>query len=100
MDPLQFYFLILPLAILVFILVIVVVYYARKEKNLSVKDIQILNELMHSGVVDYRNYPTALQELVEDNVIDKNSFDTMGKLLEEYFIKQEKSHSDPPNLST
>jgi hypothetical protein len=99
MDPFQFYFLILPLAILVFILVIVVVYYARKENNYSVKEIQILNELMQSGVVDYRNYPTALQELVNINIIDKNSFDRMGKLLEEYFIKQEKSQSKPPKLS-
>ena len=100
MDPFQFYFLILPLAILVFILIIVVVYYARKEKNFSVEDIQILNELMHSGVVDYRNYPTALQELVKINVIDKNSFDRMGKFLEEYFIKPEKSQSKPHKLST
>ena len=91
MDPFQFYFLVLPLAILVFILVIVVVYYARKEDNYSVKEIQILTELMQTGVVDYGNYSSALQELVKINIIDKNSFYRIGKLLEEIFIKQEKS---------
>jgi len=85
MDPNQFYFLILPLASLVFILVIIVLYYARKENNMQLKEIQMLNELMRTGVLDKANFSTALQDLVEEKIIDHDSFKRMGQLLEEHF---------------
>ena len=90
MDPNQFYFLILPLAVLVFTLVIVVVYYARKENNISHMEIQIVNELMRTGVGDKVKFSTALQGLVNDNLIDRNSFERIGKLFEDYFTNPEK----------
>ena len=84
MDPNQFYFFILPLASLVFILVILVVYYARKENNKELVEMQLLDELIRTGAVDKVNFTTALQDLVEGKIIDKESFRRMGKLLEEY----------------
>ena len=90
MDPNPFYFLILPLAVLVFTLVIVVVYYARKENNISQLEMQIVNELMRTGVVDKVKFSTALHGLVNDNLIDRNSFERIGKLFEDYFTNPEK----------
>jgi hypothetical protein len=85
MNPNQFYFLILPLASLVFILIIIVLYYARKENNMQLKEMQMLNELMRTGVLDKANFSTALQDLVEEKIIDHDSFRRMGQLLEEHF---------------
>ena len=90
MDPNQFYYLILPLASLVFILVIIVVYYAKKENNMHLTEIQILNEFMRTGAVDKVNFATALQDLVEEKIINKESFRRMGQLLEEYFNEPKK----------
>ena len=85
MDPNQFYYLILPLTSLVFILVIMVVYYARKEDKGQLAEMQMLNELMRTGAVDKVNFATALQDLVEEKIIDRESFRRMGQLLEEHF---------------
>ena len=85
MEPNQFYFLILPLTSLVFILVIIILYYARKENTMQLKEMQMLNELMRSGVLDKANFSTALQDMVEEKIIDNDSFRRMGQLLEEHF---------------
>jgi hypothetical protein len=84
MEPSQFYFLILPLASLVFILVAVVVLIARKDEDRRITEIQLLNELIRTGSVSKTNFITVLQELFEKKVIDKASFKRMGELLENY----------------
>ena len=84
MDPNQFYFLILPWASIVFIWVAVVVYYAKKDNDKKWTEMQLLNELIRTGAIDKMNFTTALQDLVEQKVIDKDSFNRMGKLLEDY----------------
>ena len=89
MDPNQFYFLILPLASLVFILVIVVVYYARKENNKELIEMQLLDELIRTGAVNRVNFATALQDLFEGKIIDKESFRRMGQFLEEHLSQSE-----------
>jgi hypothetical protein len=48
---------------------------------------QLLNELIRTGVIDKMNFTTALQDLVEQKIIDKESFKLMGKLLEDYLNK-------------
>ena len=85
MDPNQFYYLILPLASLVFILVLVVVYYARKESKMYLTEMQLLDELMLTGAVDKVNFSATLQKLVEEKIIDKKSFRKIGQLLEQHF---------------
>ena len=82
MDPNEFFFLILPLAALVAILVAVVLYLARKEDTIQDKELETLNELMRTGEIDKENFSEALQDLVSKKVIDKNSYERLRKLLE------------------
>jgi hypothetical protein len=89
MEPIQFYSLILPLAIIVLILTILVVYYARKGDKMRITEIQVLNQLMHNESLNKVNFSTILQELVEEKIINKESFTRMGQLLEEHFNEPE-----------
>ncbi len=85
MDPNEFFFLILPLATLVILLVIVVYRLATKDNSLGQKELEALNELITSGELDKVNFTEALQGLVNNRVIDRTSFERLGKLLEETF---------------
>jgi hypothetical protein len=91
MDPSEFLFLILPLAALVTILVVVVLYLARKEDTMRQKDVETLNELMQTGVLNKDNFYMLLQDLVRNKMIDENSSEKLGKLLEESFNEPEES---------
>ena len=82
MDPNEFFFLILPLASLVAILIVVVLYLARKEHTIPHKELETLNELMRTGEVDKENFSMILQDLVSKKVIDENSRERLRKLLE------------------
>jgi hypothetical protein len=95
MDPNEFLFLILPLAALIVILVIVVLYTAGKEDTMQNKEVETLNELMHTGTVDKENFSAALQGLVRNKLIDKTSFERLGKLLEDSFNDSEETCSQP-----
>jgi len=95
MDPNEFLFLILSLATLVVILVVVVFYLARKEDIMRHKEAETLNELMRTGEVDKDNFSVALQDLVRDKLIDKASFERLGKLLEESLNEPQDTCSQP-----
>lgn len=94
-DPNEFLFLLLPLAALVAILVVVVFYLAIKEDNVRHKEVETLNELMRTGAVDKENFSAALQGLVRDKIIDKNSSERLRKLLEDSFNEPEETCSQP-----
>jgi len=82
MDPSEFFFLILPLAALVAVLVAAVLYLARKEDTVKHKEMETLHELMRTGEIDKENFSIALQDLVSKKVIDENSYKRLRKLLE------------------
>jgi Glu-tRNA(Gln) amidotransferase subunit E-like FAD-binding protein len=82
MDPSEFFFLILPLAALVAILVAAVLYLARKENTIQHKEMETLHELTRTGEIDKENFSMALQDLVNQKVIDKDSCERLRKLLE------------------
>ena len=91
MDPAEFIFLILPLAALVTILVVIVLYLARKEDVIRHKDVETLNELMQTGVVNKDNFYMFLQDLVSNKMIKEDSYETLGKLLQESFNETEET---------
>ena len=91
MDPAEFIFLILPLAALVTILVVIVLYLARKENVIRHKDVETLNELMQTGVVNKDNFYMFLQDLVSNKMIKEDSYETLGKLLQESFNEIEEA---------
>jgi len=82
MDPSEFFFLVLPLAALVAILVVAVLYLARKENTIQHKELETLHELTRTGEIDKENFSMALQDLVNKKVIDKDSCERLRKLLE------------------
>ena len=89
MGPNEFIFLILPLAVLVVILVVVVYRLAVTNDAVRSKELETLNELIQMGALDKDNYAETLQSLVGDEVIDKRSFERLGKLIEESFEEEE-----------
>ncbi|MFC1487102.1 hypothetical protein ACFLRN_05390 [Thermoproteota archaeon] len=91
MDPAEFIFLILPLAALVTILVVIVLYLARKEDVIRHKEVETLNELMQTGVVNKDNFFMFLQDLVTNKMIKEDSYETLGKLLQESFNEIEEA---------
>jgi uncharacterized protein YpmS len=95
MDPNEFLFLILPLAALIAILVVAVFYLAKKEDTMQHKEVETLNELMHTGTVNKENFSAALQGLVRDKIIDKDSSERLRKLLEDSFNEAEETCSQP-----
>lgn len=82
MDANEFLFLILPLASLIAILVVVVIYLAKKENPIKHRELETLNELMRTGEVDKENFSMVLQDLVTKKVIDEKSRERLRKLLE------------------
>jgi hypothetical protein len=85
MDPSEFIFLILPLAALVTLLVVVVLYLARKQDVIRHKEVETLNELMQTGVLNKDNFHMFLQDLISNKMIKEDSYETLGKLLQESF---------------
>jgi hypothetical protein len=82
MDPSEFFFLVLPLAVLVAVLVAVVLYLAKKEDTVKHTELETLHELMRNGELDKENFCVVLQGLVTKKVIDENSCERLKKLLE------------------
>ncbi len=93
MDPNEFFLLILPLAVLVTVLVVVVLYLARKEDAVRYKEVETLNELMQTGVLTKENFYMMLQDLAHNKLIKKDSCETLGKLLDESFDEAEETCS-------
>ena len=91
MDPNEFFFLILPLAVLVLILVVVVLYLSRKEGTMKHKEVETISELMQTGQLNKQNFSLMLQELVQQGIIGKDSYATLGKLLDDSLNEHEET---------
>ena len=89
MDPAEFLFLIVPLALLVVFLVAIVLHMARKEDTIRHKEVETLNELMETGILNKNNFHTFLQDLVRFKMIEEGSFEIFGKILQESFNEEE-----------
>ena len=98
MDIYEFLFLILPLAILVFILVFAVLKLTVKDDDVHYKELKTLNELMQMGLLDKDELYSALQDLVNDKVIDRGSYERLGKLIEDSFHVDEQTCSQSESV--
>jgi len=56
MEPSYFFYLIMPLAILVVFLVAIIIYNSRKEENDYEKEVKKLRQLLISGKLDKKNF--------------------------------------------
>lgn len=91
MNPNEFFLLILPLAALVALLVVVVLYLARREDTIRHKEVETLIELMQTGVLTKENIYMLLEDLIHNKMIKKNSYTSLGKLLEESLDEPEET---------
>ena len=101
MDSSYFVFLVLPLAVIVFFLVGLTLYYARKGEDEYEKEIKNLRKLLISGkintqtfnrlksktnyVKEYKNESKRLLELLSSEKIDNESYERLNQVLEKSF---------------
>jgi hypothetical protein len=101
MEPSYFFYLVLPLGILVFCLVGLTVYYARKGEDEYEKEVKKLRGLLFSGkidtktfvnlkgktncVKDFQSESKRLLELLSEGKIDEESYTRLRQVLEKSF---------------
>ncbi|MEJ2126606.1 MAG: hypothetical protein P8X87_02045 [Candidatus Bathyarchaeota archaeon] len=101
MEPTYFLFLILPLGILVFVLVGVTIYYARKQEDSYEQQIKKLRKLLISGKIDTKTFTKLknktdyvkhfngeskrLVELLSSGKIDEDTYNRLNQVLENSF---------------
>ena len=101
MESSYFFFLILPLAILVFFLVALVIYNARKEENEYERELKKLRQLLFSGKLDRKTFlnmrnrlkhekiftteSKKLFSLLSDDKLDKETYVRLMQVLEKSF---------------
>jgi hypothetical protein len=101
MEPTYFVYLVLPLAIIVFVLVGVTVYYARKGEDEYELEVKKLRKLLISGkidtntfnrlksktdyVKDFNNESKRLLDLLSDEKIDNDTYTRLNQVLEKSF---------------
>ena len=68
MEPSYFFFLILPLGILVFFLVAIIVYNSRKEEDEYKKEVKKLRQLLFSGKLDMKTFLNMKNKLKHEQV--------------------------------
>jgi hypothetical protein len=83
MEPSYFFFLILPLAILVFFLVGLVLYNARKEEDNYEKEVKKLRQLLLSGKLDKNTFWTMKNRLKHEKVFNTESKKLLSMLSDE-----------------
>jgi hypothetical protein len=101
MEPGYFFYLILPLGILVFFLVAVIVYNSRKEEDEYEKEVKKLRQLLFSGKLDRKTFlnmrnrlkhekvflteSKKLFTLLSDEKIDEDTYVRLRQVLEKSF---------------
>jgi len=101
MEPGYFFYLIVPLGILVFILVAVIVYNSRDEEDEYEKEVKKLRQLLFSGKLDRKTFMNMrnrlkyekvflteskkLFRLLSDEKIDEDTYVRLRQVLEKSF---------------
>ena len=101
MEPGYFFYLVMPLAVLVVFLVAIVIYNSRNEEDDYEKDVKKLRQLLVSGKLDRKNFLTMrnrlkhendftteskkLLDLLSDEKIDEDTYVRLRQVLEKSF---------------
>lgn len=116
MDPNHFFYLILPLGVMVFLLVGLVVFYARKEEDNYEKEVKKLRRMLLRGKINRKTYinlsnrlkyakhfndeSKKLLSLLSDEKIDQNTYNRLRHILETTFrerLDKIDQHTSEPN---
>ncbi len=101
MEPTYFFYLIMPLALLVVFLVGIILYYSRKEEDEYEKEVKKLRQLLLSGKLDKKNFLNTrsrieyeknfnteskrLLDLLSDEKIDEHTYVRLRQVLEKTY---------------
>ena len=101
MEPNNFFFLVLPLAMLVFFLVGLVIYNSRKEEDDYEKQEKKLRQLLFSGKIDRKSFTNLISRVkyvkhfnseskrlltfLSDEKIDEETYERLRQVLESSF---------------
>ena len=116
MEPSYFAFLILPLGILVFVLVGITFYYARKQEDSYEMQVKKLRKLLITGKIDTKTF-TALKnktehvkhfnseskklvELLSSGKIDEETYNRLNRVLQKSFKEKIDSLEDDTKTPT
>ena len=116
MDPNHFFYLILPLGVMVFLLVGLVSYYSRKEEDNYQKELKNLRRMLLRGKIDRKTYVNLsnrlkyakhfndeskkLLSLLSDEKIDEITYTRLRHVLETTFrerLDKIDQHTNEPN---
>ena len=104
MEPTDFYYFVLPLAGLIGILVLMVLYHARKEERHKKKLTKLLRVYMRDRMKQRKIFAKQLEILdtqLRDKTIDKNTYTRLKKVLEINFAKRtEEAHVQLETMRT
>jgi hypothetical protein len=73
MEPTYFFYLIMPLAILVVFLVVITAYYSRKEEDEYEKEVKTLRGLLFSGKLDKEKFMAMRNRLMHEKDFNTES---------------------------
>lgn len=106
MEPNHFYFVVLPLGVLIVILVMLVLYLARKEESLYDRESKRLRIMLQSGTIDKKTFERMrnrtkeeitfaeelerLYTLLQKKKIDQDTYMQLMELLEKNFHQRVK----------
>lgn len=88
MEPHTFYFVVLPLAALIAVLVSLVLYHARKEDGLQERELEKLEVMFRSGTLDQKTFERMRNRLKEETIFAKE-LETLYTLLHDKIIDQD-----------
>ncbi len=83
MEPSYFFFLIMPLAILVVFLVALVIYHARNEEDVYENEVKKLRQLFFSGKLDKKNFLNMRSRLKHEKIFTTESKKLLALLSDE-----------------
>ena len=88
MEPNHFYFIVLPLGILIVILVTVVLYLARKEESLYDRESKRLKIMLQSGAIDKETFER-MRNRAKEEIIFAEESERLYTLLQKKKIDQD-----------
>jgi len=83
MEPSYFFFMILPLAVLVVFLVVLVIHYARKEENDYENEVKKLRQMFFSGKLDKQTFVNQRSKLKNEKIFATESKKLLALLSDE-----------------
>lgn len=87
MEPIQFYFIVFPLAVLIVLLVMLVLYIARKDESLYDRESKRLRTMLHSGTIDKQTFER-MRSRVKEEIIFAEELERLYTLLQNKKIDQ------------